>query len=282
MRKEARLDTRIICIAYSLILLLAPGCSKKDLVGIDLTDARGSITFYLDIYESKTDIYLEDDKKNPVQTLEYTPITDLEYAKNNFNLVDANFDGYADLQLPVSGEPGAKSHFFIYSPQAKEYIYHTELSELQGLKVEAALRHITVDKDTGKSGIIQQTYIFHGNALRHESSECINANSVAEALAKEKFGSEAASQVKLLNSTDVRVQLAGASNEVGGDECTIFSSPNSSGGKAYYAVNQYGKWYIDETNSGDFVAVEGYDGINKDEIPLREDSLEEEEDEAES
>ncbi|MDR2519856.1 MAG: hypothetical protein LBC69_02195 [Eubacteriaceae bacterium] len=238
------------------------GCDKRDFRPVELSDANGISAYLLDVYETKTDFYKDDKEKTLIQTVEYPQIEDVEFAKANFSFEDVNTDGYADFKLPRSvGENESQYSFFLFHPDGQGYVYHKQLSELVNPQINPSFHVVVTETDAGKSGIVQKQYRFDGFELALESSLVTNADEVIKALVEEVLGKDAVKSIKLLNATDVRVQLEKGTDVIDGDECTIFSALKSKGKRAYFAVNQNGKWYKDESNKGKFVVVKGYEGL---------------------
>lgn len=80
--------------------------------------------------------------------------------KNVLTLVDANFDGYQDLQILVQcgGTGNCSYNFYLYDPKTEEFVYNSFLSGLSTPSFDADKKQVTTSSNSSASDTQSETY----------------------------------------------------------------------------------------------------------------------------
>ena len=86
--------------------------------------------------------------------------------RNQFELLDWNFDGYKDITvLDNCGSGGCTYWIWNYSPKDKKYVYSSQLSEHIGLEMDSISRYIVFHYTSGFSEENWDTLEYSNNNL---------------------------------------------------------------------------------------------------------------------
>jgi hypothetical protein len=101
-----------------------------------------------------------------IQTIENTTDPGLimpATTKDLLRAVDANFDGYRDLQLLSNcGATGNCSYdFYLYDPKTKQFVHNDFLTSLTTPSFDAAKKQVTTHSNSSASDWSTETYQFH-------------------------------------------------------------------------------------------------------------------------
>lgn len=117
-------------------------------------------------------VHLYDAKGDKVQTIKLD-IPNYDYAEQWPELVDLNFDGYADLSVVNSrGTLGSFYEFWLYNPQTKLFEY-VQLEDGEPINIDLDYKHQQIIS----SASVRQAYQSNVAILRWEGNRLITADS---------------------------------------------------------------------------------------------------------
>lgn len=131
---------------------------------------------------------------------------DYNYAKNNLQFVDLNFDGYADISLASHTKNGNIYYMcWLFDVSTERYVYSKELSALTTISVDAANKQIISTVKNGSS-VRYVTYQWKNGALVKAgtvtpSSSVTVPSAIKKAVKDSTLGTSAASPAKTTSNS---------------------------------------------------------------------------------